>query len=68
MDVIKGWTLVYKFVAEGAKFPATIYFGVLDGVILLSPPFLPSMPSFMSSMRRRDDEEMWDRMEGGRDK
>ena len=38
MDVIEGWTLVNKFIAEGfevvftvAKFPATISFGVLDG-------------------------------------
>ena len=37
VDVIEGWTLVYKFVAEGftvdftvTKFPATISFGVLD--------------------------------------
>ena len=37
MDIIEVLTLVYKFVAEGfavfftvAKFPATIYLGVLD--------------------------------------
>ena len=37
MDVIEGWTLLYKFVAEGfavvftvAKFPENIYFGVMD--------------------------------------
>ena len=37
VDVIEGWTLLYKFVAEGfavvftvAKFPENIYFGVMD--------------------------------------
>ena len=37
MDVIEGWTLVYKFVSEGfavvftiAKFTVTISFGILD--------------------------------------